>query len=66
MIRFYGVKTLSNEKIAMDFKNIAEEVIAHFRAEGSTNLTVRIEIVATDVSGFDETRCGRSPRTPAR
>jgi hypothetical protein len=54
--RFYGVKTLNTDKIAMDFKNIAEEVIAHFRAETSTNLTVRIEIEATDTSGFDENK----------
>jgi hypothetical protein len=54
--RFYGVKTLNTEKIAMDFKNIAEEVIAHLRVETSTNLTVRIEIEATDASGFDENK----------
>lgn len=54
--RFYGVKTLNTDKTAMDFKNIAEEVIAHFRTEASTNLTVRIEIEATDPSGFDESK----------
>jgi hypothetical protein len=52
--RFYGVKTLNTEKIAQDFKNIAEEVIAPLRADQSTNLTVRIEIEATDTSGFEE------------
>ncbi len=31
--RFYGVKTLNADKIALDFKNIAEEVIAHLRAD---------------------------------
>lgn len=54
--RFYGVKTLSTEKIALDFKNIAEEVIAHLRTESSTNLTVRIEIEATDTTGFEENK----------
>jgi predicted AAA+ superfamily ATPase len=54
--RFYGVKTLNTEKIAMDFKNIAEEVIAHLRDDVSTNLTVRIEIEATDASGFEENK----------
>ena len=53
--RFYGVKTLSADKIALDFKNIADEVIAHFREPG-TNLVVKIEIEATDASGFDEGR----------
>src|SRR5690606_31397372 len=52
--RFYGVKTLSADKIALDFKNIAEEVIAHLRADMNTSLTVRIEIEATDSVGFDE------------
>jgi predicted AAA+ superfamily ATPase len=54
--RFFGVKTLNTEKIAMDFKNIAEEVIAPLRDGTSTNLTVRIEIEATDASGFDENK----------
>ena len=31
--RFYGVKTLNSDKIALDFKNIADEVIAHLRAD---------------------------------
>ena len=53
--RFFGVKTLNSAKIALDFKNIAEEVLAHLRS-GDTNLTVRIEIEATDTSGFDEAK----------
>ena len=52
--RFYGVKTLNADKIALDFKSIAEEVIAHLRADVNTSLTVRIEIEATDTVGFDE------------
>lgn len=53
--RFYGVKTLSPDKIALDFKNVADEVIAHFRDAG-TVLMVKIEIEASDASGFDESR----------
>ena len=53
--RFFGVKTLSSDKVALDFKNIAEEVLAHLR-NGNTHLTVRIEIEATDASGFDEAK----------
>ncbi len=53
--RFYGVKTLSADKIALDFKNIADEVIANLREPG-TNLVVKIEIEATDSAGFDESR----------
>jgi len=52
--RFYGVKTLNADKIALDFKNIAEEVIAHLRSDINTSLTVRIEIEATDTTGFDD------------
>jgi hypothetical protein len=53
--RFYGVKTLSPDKIALDFKNIAEEVIAHLR-DAATDLVVKIEIEATDATGFDENK----------
>lgn len=51
--RFYGVKTLSADKIALGFKNVAEEVIAHLR-DPDTKLVVRIEIEATDSDGFDD------------
>jgi hypothetical protein len=53
--RFYGVKTLSADKIALDFKNIAEEVIANLR-EQDINLVVKIEIEATDADGFDDNK----------
>lgn len=52
--RFYGVKTLNSDKIAMDFKNIADEVIANLRADDGTELTVRIEIEATNKTGFGD------------
>ncbi|MFV8277340.1 Swt1 family HEPN domain-containing protein [Mycobacteroides abscessus] len=51
--RFYGVKTLSSDKIAMDFKNIADEIIANLRDQG-IDLVVKIEIEAVDSAGFDE------------
>ncbi|MEV7663573.1 Swt1 family HEPN domain-containing protein [Paenarthrobacter sp. NPDC089316] len=54
--RFYGVKTLNADKIAMDFKNIAEEVLVHLRGDTGANLVVRIEIEATDENGFEEGR----------
>lgn len=53
--RFYGVKTLSSDKIALDFKNIADEVIANLRDQG-IELVVRIEIEAVDSNGFDENK----------
>jgi hypothetical protein len=51
--RFYGVKTLNSDKIALDFKNIADEVIANLRDDG-TELVIRIEVEANRSSGFDE------------
>lgn len=54
--RFYGVKALNSDKIALDFKNIADEVIANLRAADGTELTVRIEIEATNATGFDDSK----------
>ncbi|CCW13718.1 Swt1 family HEPN domain-containing protein [Rhodococcus aetherivorans] len=54
--RFYGVKTLNSDKIALEFKNIADEVLTHLRSGESTSVTVRIEIEATDSEGFNESR----------
>ena len=51
--RFYGVKTISSEKIALDFRNISDEVLANLRQPG-VDLVVKIEIEATDARGFDE------------
>jgi hypothetical protein len=48
-------KTLSADKIALEFKTIADEVITHFREPG-TDLVVKIEIEATDASGFDDAK----------
>ncbi len=54
--RFYGVKTLNSDKIALEFKNVADEVLAHLRSGENTSVTVRIEIEATDTEGFNESR----------
>jgi len=51
--RFFGVKTLNSDKIARDFKNLADEVLAHLREDG-TELVVKIEIEATRSIGFEE------------
>lgn len=51
--RFFGVKTLNSDKIALDFKNIADEILANLREEG-VELTVKIEIEATAPTGFEE------------
>jgi hypothetical protein len=49
------VKTLSSDKIAMDFKNITDEGIANLREQG-IELVVKIEIEAVDSKRFDESK----------
>lgn len=53
--RFFGVKTLSADRYAMEFRTISDEVIAHLREHG-VDLQVRIEIEAVKSSGFDEAK----------
>jgi predicted AAA+ superfamily ATPase len=53
--RFFGVKTLNSDKIAFDFKNVADEIIANLRDDG-TELVVKIEIEATKHTGFEESQ----------
>lgn len=54
--RFYGVKTLRSEKMAADFKSVMDEVVNHFRDESGTDVTVKIEIEATDDAGFGDSQ----------
>ena len=54
--RFFGSKTLNPEKFVLDFKNITDEVLAHLRDVGGTELVVRIEIEATNPAGFDDSK----------
>lgn len=53
--RFFGVKTLNAEKVAYDFKNVADEVLATLRETG-THLVVKIEIEAIRPAGFTESQ----------
>jgi len=54
--RFYGVKTLNSDRIAIDFKSIADEVLTPLRAEDGVALTVRVEIEAVADGGFTDGR----------
>ncbi len=54
--RFFGTKTLRPEHIAIDFKNIADEVLSQLRIDVATHLNVRIEIEAINDDGFTEGR----------
>lgn len=51
--RFFGVKTLNSDKIAMDFKYVADEILANLREHGA-HLVVKVEIEATKADGFEE------------
>lgn len=51
--RFYASTTLNPDKVAMDFKNIADEVLSHLRQEG-TELVLRLDIEAVKKTGFDD------------
>lgn len=51
--RFYASTTLNPDKVALDFKNIADEVLSHLRQEG-TELVLRLDIEAVKKTGFDD------------
>ncbi|MDO5285216.1 MAG: Swt1 family HEPN domain-containing protein [Actinomycetia bacterium] len=51
---YFGVKTLSAGRYALDFKAVNDEVLAHLSAAG-TEVKVTLEIHAESASGFDET-----------
>lgn len=53
--RFYAVKTLNPDKIAHDFKNVADEILANLR-DGGTQLVVKIEIEANRPAGFSDSQ----------
>ena len=46
---------MNPDKIALDFRNLSDEVLAHLRTPG-TKLTVRIEIEANQPEGFDDSK----------
>jgi hypothetical protein len=54
--RFFGSKTLSADRYGLDFKKVAEEVLAHLAATPGVTLEVRVEIDATAPDGFDESK----------
>jgi hypothetical protein len=54
--RFFGSKRLSGERYAMDFKNVADEVLAHLASVPGATVTITLEIEATTPKGFDESQ----------
>ena len=53
--RYFGTKVLNRERYAVDFSNIAAEVIDQLVAAGA-EVTVRLDIEATLPTGFDDAK----------
>lgn len=54
--RFFASKRLSSDRYAMDFKNVADEVLAHLASAPDATIRVTLEIEATAPGGFDESQ----------
>jgi hypothetical protein len=52
--RYFGTKTLRPDRYALDFKTLADEVLAPLSATPGVRLTVRVEIEAETDEGFDD------------
>jgi hypothetical protein len=52
--RFFASKRLSSERYAMDFKNVADEVLAHLTSTPGAEVRITLEIEATAADGFDD------------
>jgi predicted AAA+ superfamily ATPase len=52
--RFFGSRTLSSDRYALDFKKITDEVVQHLAAVPGVRLAMRIEIEAETDEGFSE------------
>ena len=56
MTRFIGSKTLNPERYGLDFKKIADELLAHLAAIPGVQLDIRVEIDAHMPEGADESK----------
>ena len=54
--RFFASKQLSSDRYAMDFKNVADEILAHLASAPGVTVKVTLEIEATAPDGFDESK----------
>lgn len=52
--RFFGSKELDPDRYALDFKKVADEVIAHLAVAPGVRLAVRIEVEAATDQGFGD------------
>jgi hypothetical protein len=54
--RFFASKRLSSDRYAMDFKHVADEVLAHLASVPGATVKITLEIEATAPDGFDESQ----------
>jgi hypothetical protein len=54
--RFFGSKTLNPDRYGLDFKRLADEVLAHLATTPGIQLEIRVEIEALAPDGFDDTK----------
>ena len=54
--RFFASKRLSSDRYAMDFKNVADEILAHLAAAPGATVRITLEIEAIAPEGFDESK----------
>jgi hypothetical protein len=54
--RFFGSKTLNSDRYGLDFKRLADEVLAHLATTPGIQLEIRVEIEALAPDGFDDTK----------
>ncbi len=52
--RFYGQTALNPDKVALEFKQISDEILSHLRDNPSTRISIHLEIEATEPSGFTD------------
>jgi hypothetical protein len=54
--RFFGSKTLNPDRYGLDFKRLADEVLAHLATTPGIQLEIRVEIEALAPDGFEDTK----------
>ncbi len=54
--RFFGSKVLSPDRYGLDFKKLADEVLAHLASAPGVKLEIRVEIEASAPDGFDDAK----------
>lgn len=54
--RYFATKKLATDRYALDFKNVADEVLAHLTSAPGATVAITLEIEATTPEGFDDSK----------